>query len=192
MASEAPTTPPPEGPAAADSTEMPRPTAAPLVLALGMALLASGVVLGLGFLIAGAAVVVVGLGVWIAQLLPGRGHIHEPLAEPARRPRAVTSVPGRVERLQAGMPGYRLRLPEAIHPISAGVRGGIVGGAAMTVPALLWGLLSGHGIWYPVNLLAGMVLPGVGGMSVHELEQAHAVLLVVGWLFMSWCLWLSD
>ena len=43
------------------------------------------------------------------------------------------------------------------------------------MPALLWGLLSGHGLWYPVNLLAGMVLPGVGRMTVAELEQFHAV-----------------
>jgi hypothetical protein len=47
------------------------------------------------------------------------------------------------------------------------------------VPALLWGLLSGHGPWYPINLLAGMVLPGVGRMSVPELEQFHASLLLV-------------
>ena len=49
----------------------------------------------------------------------------------------------------------------------------------MPVPALLWGLLSGHGLWYPVNLLAGMVLPGVGRMTVPELEQFNASLLVV-------------
>ena len=73
------------------------------------------------------------------------------------------------------MPGYRLRLPQEVHPISAGVKGGIVGGLVMPMPALLWGLLSGHGIWYPVNLLAGMVLPGVGRMTVAELEQFHAV-----------------
>ena len=38
-----------EAPAAPDSVEMPRPTAAPLVLALGMTLLAAGVALGLAF-----------------------------------------------------------------------------------------------------------------------------------------------
>jgi hypothetical protein len=143
-----------------------------------MTLLASGVALGPGFLAAGAVVVVTGLSVWIAQLLPGRGRVHEPLAEPARRPRPVPSVPNGVERLRAGMPGYRLRLPEAIHPISAGLRGGIVGGAAMMVPALLWGLLSGHGIWYPVNLLAGMVLPGVGRMTGPEALPAFGASIV--------------
>src|SRR5262249_3351793 len=87
-------------------------------------------------------------------------------------------VPGGVEQLRAGMPGYRLRLPQAVHPVSAGLKGGIIGGLAMVVPALLWGLLSGYGIWYPVNLLAGMALPGVGDMTVPELKEPHVVLLL--------------
>jgi hypothetical protein len=175
MASESQATPP----AAPDTVEMPRPTAAPLVLALGMALVAAGVAFGLAFFVVGAVVVVVGLSLWIGQLLPGRGHVHETLAEPARRPPPVMGAPGRVELLRPGMPGYRLRLPEQVHPISAGVKGGIAGGLVMPVPALLWGLLSGHGLLYPVNLLAGMVLPGIGKMTVPELEQFHASLLLV-------------
>ena len=63
------------------------------------------------------------------------------------------------------MPGYRLRLPVKVHPVSAGVKGGLVGGLVMPLPALAYGILSGHGIWWPVNLLAGMVLPGVDNMS---------------------------
>jgi hypothetical protein len=179
MASETQATPQPEGPAAPASVELPRPTAAPLVLALGLTLLAAGVGLGPAFLVPGAALVVAALSTWIAELLPGRGHVHEPLAEPARRARPITGVAGGVGQLRPGMPGYRLRLPQEIHPTSAGLKGGLVGGAVMPVPALLWGLLSGHGPWYPINLLAGMVLPGVGRMSVPELEQFHASLLVL-------------
>ena len=115
MASDAQIWPQPEAPAAPDSVEMPRPTAAPLVLALGLTLLAAGVALGTGFLVVGAVVVVAGLSIWIAQLLPGRGHVHEPLVEPAR-PQPVTAVPGGVEHLRPGMPGYRLRLPQDVHP----------------------------------------------------------------------------
>jgi hypothetical protein len=150
--------------AARHSVEMPRPTAAPLVLGLGLALLAAGVVFGSAFLVVGALVIVIGLVLWIAQLLPGRGHVHEPLAGPAAA-RPVTAAPGRVEHLQQGMPGYRLRLPQDVHPISAGLKGGIAGGVVMPVPALLWGLLSGHGPWYPVNLLAGMAVPGVDKLT---------------------------
>ena len=178
MATESQAMPQPDRPAVPDSVETPRPTAAPLVLALGMALLAAGVALGIAFLVVGAAVVVAGLVTWILQLLPGRGHVHELLAEPAP-PRIAVAAPGGVERLQPGMPGYRLRLPQDVHPISAGLKGGIVGGVLMLVPTFVWGLVSGHGIWYPVNLLAGIVLPSVGRMTIPELEQFHVILVVV-------------
>jgi hypothetical protein len=135
--------------------------------------------LGLAFFFVGLVVFVVGLGMWIGQLLPGRGHIRESLAEPVRRLPSLMVGPGGVEQLRPGLPGYRLRLPEQVHPTSAGLKGGLAGGLAMPVPALLWGLLSGHGIWYPINLLAGMVLPGVGRMTVAELEQFQASLLPV-------------
>ncbi len=175
MASE----PQPDSPAAPHSVEMPRPTAAPLVLALGLALAAAGVAFGPAFFAVGAAVFVAGLGIWIRQLLPGRGHVHEPLAEPAHRPPPVPAAPGGVEHLRPGLPGYRLRLPERVHPVSAGLKGGLAGGLVMPLPALLWGLFSGHGLWYPVNLLAGMALPGVGRMTVPDLEQPHASLVLV-------------
>src|SRR5262249_25940342 len=134
--------------------------------------------LGLAFIVVGAVVIVASLSIWIVQLLPERGHVHEPLSEPTR-PSPAMGAPGGVEQLRPGMPGYRLRLPQDVHPVSAGIKGGIAGGVAMPVPALLWGLASGHGIWYPINLLAGMLLPGVETMAVSELEQFHGSLLLV-------------
>ena len=161
-----------------NSVEMLRPTVAPLVLCVGLALLAAGTALGLAFLLVGALVLVTGLGIWVAALLPGRGHFHEPRVTPAQRPGPVQTERAVVEQLRPGLPGYRAQLPETIHPISAGIRGGVLGGLVMPVPALLYGLLSGHGIWYPVNLLAGMVLPGVGSMTLAQLEQFSPALLV--------------
>src|SRR5260370_3665128 len=126
---------------------------------------------------------------WVSEMLPGRGHAHEPFVEPALRPQPVTSALGGVQRLQEGMPGYRLRMPEQVHPISAGIKGGIVGGLVIPIPALIWGLSTGHGIWYPANLLAGMVLPGVGTMSVEDLEKFHLSFLVAaGFIHVITCL----
>ncbi len=132
------------------------------------------------FLVVGAVVLASGLGIWVSELLPGRGHEREPLAEPSARAAAVQAALDTVEQLRPGVPGYRLRLPTTVHPTSAGVKGGLVGGLVMPVPALLYGLISGHGIWYPVNLLAGMVLPGLGAMTEAELEQFSPTLLLVG------------
>jgi hypothetical protein len=163
-----------------DAIELPAPTVAPLVFALSIALLAAGVAMSLAFAAVGAVLFVVGLSMWISQLIPGQGHVHEPRVELARRPCVVAPRPGGVIRLKVGMPGYRLRLPETIHPISAGVKGGIVGGIVMPLPAMLYGLASGHGIWLPINLLAGMVLPNVGDMPTAQLEQFHLPLFVTG------------
>lgn len=159
---------------------LPRPTVAPMVLALGMALLATGVATSAAFMAVGAAVLICGLGLWVAQLAPSRGELHEPRVEPSRRPQPVTVKADGVGQMQEGMPGYRLRLPTEVHPISAGIKGGVLGGALMPIPALLWGLLSGHGVWYPVNLLTGLVLPGVDRLTVVELEQFRPPLLLLG------------
>jgi hypothetical protein len=151
-----------------------------MALALGLILLAAGALFGLAFLIAGAVVFVTGLSIWVSELLPGRGHFHESLVPLSARPAGVTAELDAVERLRPGMPGYRARLPESVHPLSAGIKGGLIGGLVMPLPAFLYAILSGHGILYPVNLLAGMVLPSVGAMTLTELEQFHRSLLLVG------------
>jgi hypothetical protein len=56
---------------------------------------------------------------------------------------------------------HRARLPLEIYPVSAGVKGGLAGGVAMAVLALLYGILSGHGIWYPINLLSVGFFPAI-------------------------------
>jgi hypothetical protein len=121
---------------------------------------------------------VAGLGAWIAQLLGGRGHAAEELVEPALRARPIEPVVGAVEQLERGMPGYRLRLPEKVHPISAGIKGGIAGGLVMPLPAMAYGVMSGSSIWLPINLLVGMVWPGVDRMTLDELAQFDAGLFV--------------
>src|SRR5205809_509492 len=89
-----------DGPAGPEGIEVPRPTVAPLTVSLGAALVALGVAMSLAFLVVGAVVLAIGLGLWVAELLPGQGHCHEPLVEPALRPAAVTAAPGTVEQLQ--------------------------------------------------------------------------------------------
>jgi hypothetical protein len=159
--------------------EAPKPTVWPLVLSLGLALAGAGAALGaVAFLAVGGLFFVVALWNWLADLLPGRGTEAEPLAGPTPEP--VAGRPGAVEQLRPGMAGYRLRLPETIHPISAGLKGGLAGGVAMPAPALLWGVLSGHGVWFPVNLLAGLALPGIDELSVAELEAFRPTLFALG------------
>jgi hypothetical protein len=58
-----------------------------------------------------------------------------------------------------------------VHPYSAGVKGGALGGVAMAATALAYGMISGHGLWYPVNLLAGMLMPSIAQHTLAQLAQ---------------------
>jgi hypothetical protein len=161
----------PHSEVASQSVEMPRATAWPIVLALGITLLGAGLVTNLALCLVGAVLFAFGLTGWIGQLLPGRGHVHEAFVEPAYRSRPITEKPGMVDRLRPGMAGHRFQVPEKVHPISAGVKGGLVGGLVMPIPALAYGVISGHGLWFPINLLAGMAVPGISGATEAQLEQ---------------------
>lgn len=162
-----------------EQIEMPRATAWPLVLAVGVTLLAASVVIHWVLAVMGGILFLRGLIGWVGELLPGVGHVHEPLVPAEKRAKPIQAAPGGVEQLRPDQPGYRFRIPEKIRPISAGLRGGIVGGMVMPIPALAYGLLSGNGLWFPVNLLGGMVFPFLETMSLEQLQQFSPTLLVV-------------
>lgn len=165
--------------AGSPSVEVPQATVWPIVVALGITMLVAGPATNLALSLVGALFFVLGLAGWVRQLLPGRGHMHEPWVDPSLRHREIAARPGTVDQLRAGMAGYRFQLPLSFHPISSGVKGGIVGGLLMPVPALAYGVLSDHGIWYPVNLLAGIVLPGISGEYEGQLNRFQLGAFVV-------------
>lgn len=166
-----------EQPETPHSIPMPAPTPWPMVLAAGVALIATGLMTSLLLSLAGLCILVVALAGWIGQLLPGAGEMEEPLAPLAERAGPVAPSP---RKLTDPSPGHRLHLPEQVHPYSAGAKGGLAGGALMALVALAYGLISGRGLWYPINLLAAMVLPGFAEDSVHQLAEFHFWGLVVG------------
>jgi hypothetical protein len=156
--------------------EMPKPTAWPMVVSLGLGLVGWGfAVAAESFAVVGGFLLLVGLWKWFDILVSGTGH--ELVAAAQRRPMPVDAVPDKVEKAMAG---YRPRLPKKRYPITSGIKGGIVGGLLMPIPAEAWSLLSGHGLWYPVNLLDGILLPGIQHYSVPELEQFKPGLFALG------------
>lgn len=161
------------------SVSMPGPTSAPLVLSTGLLLLAAGAAMNVAFAAVGGLLAVAGLGMWIANLLPGRGHVHEP-ARAEDLPPPVQARPGTVEQLRPGMAGYRMRLPTETHSLSSGVLGGVVGGLVMPLAPLLYCIASGRSVWYPLNLLAGAAMPGVDQLSATQLEQFDPTLALFG------------
>src|SRR5581483_8099795 len=67
-----------------------------------------------------------------------------------------------------------------VPPLAAALRGAALGALLMALPAMLWGRTSGHSVWYPVNLLAAMVVPGMDQLRVDELTKFH-----FGWLIVA-------
>jgi hypothetical protein len=165
--------------AAPNMVEMPAPTAYPIVFAMGLTLLAAGLVTYFLVSLVGGVLFLVGLVGWYGQLLSEKGTQFETIRPPAERPQPPEPSPAQVEELRPGMPGYRLRIPEKYHPYSAGAVGGLIGSVAMAVSAMLYGILSGHGPWYPINLLAGVLLPSIEGETVAQLKQFSLLGLVV-------------
>ena len=156
--------------------EMPAPTAWPIVFGLGIVLIGAGLATSLAFAVVGLIVFFIGIGGWISQLLPGRGHIHEELLT---HEEMAAGAAGLVEHTRPDTPSYRFNLPLHVRPISSGAWGGLAGAAVMPLPAMAYGLIDQGSLWFPINLLAGMVVPGLGDASLTDLKEFHLGAIVL-------------
>jgi hypothetical protein len=142
-----------------DTVEVPASTPWPFVTAFGLALLFAGLVTSLAVSIVGAVVLLWGAVGWFRVVMPVQ---QEELVKVVRTLSAtVTRSMRRVDHLQPGAGGHRIRIPVQVHPYSAGILGGVFGGAGMAIIASLYGFLAHGSIWYPVNLLAAAALPSL-------------------------------
>jgi hypothetical protein len=155
-----------------DCIELPAPSFWPFVTAAGITMLVAGLVTNVAFLVVGAVVVFSGILGWWHDVIPNEQHEEVPINQ-ALRPSPIMVEERSVVRLRAGEGGHRVRIPEEVHPYSAGVWGGLAGGAAMAAMACLYGLVAQHSIWYPVNLLAGVIMPDMGSATLEQLRAYH-------------------
>jgi|ERR1700722_6728345 hypothetical protein len=131
-------------------TEVPAPTAWPFVLAFGCTLLFAGLVTDVSVSLLGAVLSLAAAIGWFREVFPHEREetvpvVPEQIRVPTERP-VVERVP---------IPAYqRAWLPVHTYPVSAGVKGGLLGGVAMAVLACMYGVLKAKSIWYPINLLA--------------------------------------
>jgi len=168
-------------PAAEPQTfEMPAPTVWPLALALGITLTVAGLVTNEIVSAVGVILTLAATLGWWREVLPEAKHEHVPMRSVAERARPIVPSPAAVGRLELGEGGHRMRIPVEVQPISAGVRGGIVGGAAMALVALAYGAVFQHSLWYPVNLLSAVAMPGMAQASLAELRAFSMSALIIG------------
>jgi hypothetical protein len=154
------------------SLQLPAPTAWPVLLALGLALVIAGLVTSANVSLLGAILAVSGCVGWFREVLPHEKHEQVSVqgeAEP------IVTTRRQVTRISLPEAPHRARLPIEIYPVLAGVKGGLAGGVAMAVTAALYGILSHGSIWYPINLLGAIVY----SQSPAQLRAFHIKLLLV-------------
>jgi hypothetical protein len=156
--------------------QVPASTGWPLVAAFGLTLVFAGLLTHVMVSTLGAVALCTGLVGWFRQVLPHE--VRE--AVPLETQEVALPSPGpRVRHIEIGERDHRARLPLKIYPYSAGVRGGLVGGVAMAMLAILYGVI-GHGsIWYPVNLLAAAGSARIDAMDYNQLLAFHGTGLVL-------------
>ena len=159
--------------------QLPRPTAWPLVLALGISLIMAGMVTNIAVGILGLLLSIAGAVCWALQVLPHEAHEAVPVSSEEITVTTTRTVMERPARRPASH-APRTILPIETFRITTGIRGGIAGGVAMIVPATLFSLLKYHSLWYSVNLLAAGGFVSWAGASDAFLSQFHLQGLLAG------------
>jgi hypothetical protein len=158
---------------------LPAPTAWPITLALGAALLMAGLVTNAEIGILGAILFLAGCVGWFRDVFPQeKEEAIEGKVEIAR----VVTYRREVERLPVAPDLPRALLPLETYPVSAGIKGGLAGSVAMAVLACAYGLFAHGSVWYPINLLAATVYSQSLPLGPTSLSSFHLIgfLLAVG------------
>ncbi|HEU5351523.1 MAG TPA: hypothetical protein VFU55_07985 [Terracidiphilus sp.] len=129
---------------------MPLPTAWPIVLALGLTLVVTGMVTSAYVSILGAVMALAASVGWFSNVLPHEAH---EMVEAVDEPVVIESVRKSIDRIPVG-PMHRKMIPVETFQITTGLKGGIAGGIAMVVPATAYSLIKYHSLWYAMNLMA--------------------------------------
>ena len=154
---------------------LPAPTATPMLFALGLSMVFAGLVTHWLVSSVGALIAMAGAYGWWRQVLPHEQHVRVPLQDPEKRALPVEARVGAVDHLQLGEGGHRVRLPADMHPYTSGFRGGAAGAVAMALVAMTYGGLFQGSIWFPVNLLASLLVapPAAGEAALRAFDVAN-------------------
>jgi len=160
----------------APDVELPAPTAWPIVLAFGAALLFAGLLMSADESIVGAVLVIAGSIGWFRDVLP---HEHHEMVPVESEVIEIGTARPEVTRVAIAPEVHRLRIPVEIYPVSAGIKGGLAGSVAMALLAATYGLLTYGSVWYPINLLAAIVYKQSLQLSMEFLSSFHMDLFLV-------------
>lgn len=160
-----------EGPRPSVEIDVPASTAWPLVLAFGFSLVFAGLLTSASVSVLGLVLSVAGCVGWFREVLP---HEHEETVPVVFEEYRIATERRVVDRVPVAPELVRAWLPLETYPISAGLKGGLAGGAAMAVLACTFGLVKAGSIWYPINLLAATVYAQSLLLVPGQLNSFHA------------------
>jgi hypothetical protein len=156
-----------------DAVHLPTPTYWPIVLALGVTLLLASFVTHIAVFYLGLIMTVMAAVGWFREVLPDEQHEAVSVEfEEVRVGSPRTLYDTHPERLPTSEM-HRKILPVETFQIWSGVKGGIAGGLAMTVPAGIFSVVKYHSFWYAVNLLAAGGFVSWAGASNQFLGAFH-------------------
>ncbi|HVB86539.1 MAG TPA: hypothetical protein VNK23_07745 [Candidatus Dormibacteraeota bacterium] len=158
-----------------EHVHLPSPTPWPVLLAVGVTLIAGGLISSEVVTIIGALLAIAACVGWFRQVLPHERH--SPVAV-LQHEIVIASSRRKVARMEAPQGPTRARLPLEIYPVSAGIKGGLTGGVGMALLAMFYGIVSHSSIWYPINLLGAVVYAHIQ-VGAKEMEAFHLELLLV-------------
>ena len=160
--------------------EVPAPTAWPMIFAIGLTLSFAGLVTAITVSMVGFVLTIAGAVGWFREVLPVEHR------ETVRvTPTVEVIVPAKigVDYLRVGELGNRAVLPLEIYPYSAGIKGGIAGGVAMAVLAVLQGIIFHGSPWYTINILAATAMANLSNADTATLcsfiPEAFIVALII-------------
>lgn len=155
-----------------NTVQLPRPTAWPLVLALGVSLIMAGMVTNIGVGVLGLVLSIAGSLGWFFQVFPHEQHEAVPVTAAEVKVISARTLMERPHRHPESAAPRKI-LPIEAFRITTGIRGGIAGGIAMIVPATIFSLIRYHSLWYAMNLLAAGGFVSWAGASDAFLGQFH-------------------
>lgn len=158
---------------------VPAPSAWPLVTAFGLTLTLAGLVTSFGVSVVGVLIVLRGAIGWFREVFPEPKEELVPLEGTESPAPIVVASPRRVDQLRPGAEGHRVFIPVKVHPYSAGLLGGLLGGVGMAIIACAYGVIAQGSFWYPINLLAAAALPALANADTAELKAFHAAGFIV-------------
>lgn len=128
---------------------------------------AAGLLTNASLSVLGGILFLIGAVGWFRQVLPHEHHEVVLVVEGEAAPVALVSR--EVTRLPIAGEIQRAWLPLKVYPVSAGIKGGLAGGGAMALLAMLYGVISFRSVWYPINLIAGSLYDSPSVPTMHEL-----------------------